>query len=243
MKCANNMKQVGLACANYESGNGILPPGRNPAVPNEFTGAGGWMYQLLPYVEQQGLYNLCQQDFHANVGNLVALYYCPSDGRGDVSGTGQTTLGLTKSGLTWYAGVTGSTYNPDGTVPAGSGGVFEPGVRVRVTDIADGTSNTLMIGERPPAADLTWGWWCYSDFDDLLGTQNYLSVFPNCTLPGVFSPGKPAVNCSTTKFYSQHTGGANWVFADGSVRFLSYSAQAATIPLATRSGGEVVSDY
>jgi prepilin-type processing-associated H-X9-DG protein len=37
-----------------------------------------------------------------------------------------------------------------------------------------------------------------------------------------------------------HTGGANWLFGDGSVRFMAYSGQPATVPLATRAGGEVV---
>ena len=243
IKCANNMKQIALGCYSYESAYGNLPPGRNPATPTEFTGAGGWTYQLLPFVEQQPLFNACQQNFHANVGNPVPLYYCPSDGRGDITGSGGTTLGQTNAGLTWYVGVVGSTYNPDGTVPAGQGGIFQPGVKVRVTDITDGTSNTLMIGERPPAADLAFGWWSYSDFDNLLATQNYLSFYPNCSLPGLFSPGNTAVNCSATKFYSLHTGGGNWAFGDGSVRFLTYNSQAVTIPLATRSGGEVVADY
>jgi prepilin-type processing-associated H-X9-DG protein len=98
-----------------------------------------------------------------------------------------------------------------------------------------------MIGERPPAADLVFGWWSFSDFDDLLGTKNYLSFYPNCSLPGLFSPGIVTENCSSTKFWSFHQGGGNWAFADGSVRFLPYSDQAQTIPLATRAGGEIVS--
>ncbi|OWK38186.1 hypothetical protein FRUB_07306 [Fimbriiglobus ruber] len=91
----------------------------------------------------------------------------------------------------------------------------------------------------PPAADLTFGWWSFSDFDDLLGTQNYLSFYPGCTLPGLYSPGNVAVNCSSTMFYSNHAGGGNWAFGDGSVRFVPYSAQPATLTLATRAGGEV----
>lgn len=243
IKCTNNMKQIAIGCANYESAYGFLTPGRNPGTPNVFTSSGGWMYQLLPYVEQQAIYDLCQQDFNANIGHPISLYYCPSDGRGDLNGTGSTTLGQAISGLTWYVGVTGATYNSDGTVPSGQGGVFQPGVTVRVTDIADGTSNRLMIGERPPAADLLFGWWSFSDFDNLLGTQNYFSFYPSRTLPGLFSPGNVTVDCSSTKFYSLHISGSNWAFADGSVRFLSYSAQAATIPLATRAGGELSTDY
>src|SRR5579872_2721857 len=201
LQCQNNLKQIALACHNYESASGYLPPGRNPGAPKLFTGAGGWTYQLLPFVEQGPLYAECQQNFHANVGHPVPLYFCPADPRGDVTGTGSTTLGTTTSGLTWYVGVTGATYNPDGTVPAGQGGIFEPGAKVRVTDVTDGTSNTLMIGERPPAADLVFGWWSYSDFDNLLGTNNFLSFYPNCALPGLFSPGTVTVNCSATKFY------------------------------------------
>jgi prepilin-type N-terminal cleavage/methylation domain-containing protein/prepilin-type processing-associated H-X9-DG protein len=240
-KCANNLKQIALACHAYESAYGNLPPGRNPAAPTQFTGAGGWLYQLLPFVEQGPLFERCQQAFHPTIATPVPLYYCPSDGRGDVTGQGGTTLGQESAGLTWYVGVTGATYT--GAVPAGEGGVFDPPARVRVTDVTDGTSNTLMIGERPPAADLVFGWWSYSDYDNLLGTKNYLSLYPNCPLPGLFSPGVVTDNCSTTKFYSLHPGGANWAFGDGSVRFLPYSAQAATIPLATRAGGEIPPTY
>jgi prepilin-type N-terminal cleavage/methylation domain-containing protein/prepilin-type processing-associated H-X9-DG protein len=242
-KCQNNLKQIALACHNYESALGALPPGRNPASPTLFTGAGGWTYRLLPYIEQGPLYDNCQRDFGGNIGTPVSLYFCPSDPRGDVTGKGGTTVGTRTSGLTWYVGVTGATYNPDGTVPAGQGGIFDPPKTVRVTDVTDGMSNTLMIGERPPAADLVFGWWSYSDFDNLLGTKNYLSVYPNCTLPGLYSPGDVTVNCSSTKFYSLHSGGGNWAFGDGSVRYLPYSAQAATIPLATRAGGEINPDF
>src|SRR5579871_2883391 len=55
LKCQNNLKQIGLACHSYESAYGTLPPGRNPGAPNLFSGAGGWLYQLLPYVEQAPL--------------------------------------------------------------------------------------------------------------------------------------------------------------------------------------------
>jgi prepilin-type N-terminal cleavage/methylation domain-containing protein/prepilin-type processing-associated H-X9-DG protein len=241
LKCQNNLKQISLACYNYESAYGTLPPGRNPGAPTLFTGAGGWLYQLLPYVEQAPLYNACQQNFNANIRTPVNTYFCPSEPRGEVAGQGGTTQGQETAGLTWYVGVTGATYNSDGTVPAGQGGIFEPSIKVRVTDVLDGTSNTLMIGERPPATDLAFGWWSFSDYDDLLGTKNYLSVYPNCSLPGLFSPGVVTENCSSTKFWSFHQGGGNWAFADGSVRFLPYSDQAQTIPLATRAGGEIVS--
>nr|WP_088258036.1 DUF1559 domain-containing protein [Fimbriiglobus ruber] len=148
-KCQNNMKQIALGCLSYESSQGTLPPGRSPGAPTLFTGAGGWMYQLLPYVEQAPLYNACQQNFNANIGTAVPTYFCPSDPRGDLLGKGGTTQGTETAGLTWYAGVTGSTYNGDGTVAAGQGGIFEPGLKVRILDITDGTSYTLMIGERP----------------------------------------------------------------------------------------------
>jgi prepilin-type N-terminal cleavage/methylation domain-containing protein/prepilin-type processing-associated H-X9-DG protein len=53
MKCSNNLKQLGLAAMNYESSNGKLPPG------DANTGAHGtWQQYLLPYIEQQALYNL-----------------------------------------------------------------------------------------------------------------------------------------------------------------------------------------
>jgi prepilin-type N-terminal cleavage/methylation domain-containing protein/prepilin-type processing-associated H-X9-DG protein len=241
VKCQNNLKQLGLACHDFESAYGTLPSGRNPAAPTLLTGEMGWMYQILPFVEQQNLYNLCQQNFFAYTPTPVAVFSCPADGRDGQVGKGSTSAGTESSGLTWYVGVVGSTYNSDGSVPSGAGGIFQPGISVRITAITDGTSNTLMIGERPPGADLQWGWWCFSDFDNLLGTQNYLSEYSGCPLPGLYSPGNVTVNCSTVHFYSMHVNGANWAFGDGSVRFLPYSAQPMTIPLATRAGGEVVS--
>ena len=63
-----------------------------------------------------------------------------------------------------------------------------------------------------------------------------------CATPGYFAPDVPSNRCAATHFWSLHTGGGNWLLADGSVRFFSYSSGTTTLPLmASRDGGEVVS--
>ena len=127
-----------------------------------------------------------------------------------------------------------------------SNGIFDiSSTGIRLTDVTDGTSNTLMVGERPPTASLFEGWWGASDYDNLLSTrQLYGDLFgaPGCVLPGLYGPGslKGPCNGDGNHFWSFHTGGGNWVLGDASVRFLPYSASAQTIPLASRNGGEVV---
>ena len=156
----------------------------------------------------------------------------------------------TSVGMIWYQGVTGSNDNFDDQLNGPTNGIFDvasPGMRI--LDITDGTSNTLMVGERPPSNDLQWGWWGYSDFDNLLSTNQQYAFDANCLFPGLFSPGDinnpNACNGDSNHFFSMHPGGANWLLGDGSVKFLAYSAQPITIPLGTRAGGEAVSamDY
>lgn len=123
---------------------------------------------------------------------------------------------------------------------------------MRFTDITDGTSNTLLVGERPPSKDLWYGWW-YAGFgaggngtaDMVLGVRENIppgdAFIPDCGgLPARFAPGRIDNMCDAFHYWSLHSGGANFLFADGSVRFLAYSADAVLPALATRAGGEVV---
>ncbi len=129
----------------------------------------------------------------------------------------------------------------------------------RLGEIADGQSNTLLIGERPPSADFWYGWWyatgsgSISTGDVTLGvaelnpatapggqgTGTYLKDCP----PGPYRYG-PGRNeqCDALHFWSYHWMGAHFALADGSVRLIPYGIDDATMRgLATRSGGEVVS--
>jgi prepilin-type processing-associated H-X9-DG protein len=210
-----------------------------------FTEFRGWMCEILPFIEQQNLAgqmytNPWYTGFFATFNTPVKGYLCPSDPR-------QLTIIPAGNGaLTSYLGVTGSDNDVNLQVNGPTNGIFDISkMGIRLTDITDGTSNTLMVGERPPTANLLEGWWGASDYDTLLSTrQLYGDLFgaAGCVLPGLFGPGSLNGPCNGdgNHFWSFHSGGANWLLGDGSVRFLPYSASAQTIPLGSRNGGEVV---
>jgi prepilin-type processing-associated H-X9-DG protein len=120
----------------------------------------------------------------------------------------------------------------------------------RFADVLDGSSQTLFVGERPPSADGArgrWygGWGAWGTADSYLGVceTGVFDWVPNSGCPDgpySFQPDRLDNPCSVFHFWSLHTGGANFLFVDGSVVFLGYSAATVLPALATREGGEVV---
>ncbi len=135
---------------------------------------------------------------------------------------------------------------------------------VRIADVTDGLSHTLMVGERPPSADLIFGWLFAGfgvsgdgDGDVILGIseRNELNPYgdkdsfgqpcsaghpdPNNPTAYKLSPGGLSNPCDQWHYYSLHPGGANFCMGDASVRFLSYNTSPIVQrALATRAGGE-----
>jgi prepilin-type N-terminal cleavage/methylation domain-containing protein/prepilin-type processing-associated H-X9-DG protein len=236
IQCQNNLKQIALACHNFENASQSFPGGINwlnfPAGPYST-----WMWNILPFVEQQNLQNV------SNNAGTIPLYYCPSEPR-------PYTGWFSYYGGTDYIAIEGLDYW-DGLGIINSGGPNNyPNLPVRVTDVTDGTSNTIMLGERPPAAD--WGWgmaFNVSGADSLSGAAIFGSVYTSnqqgqqCSAPPEYFGGGPLNvndNCSFDHLWSNHIGGANFAMGDGSVRFISYSGNAILMTyLATRAGGEV----
>jgi prepilin-type N-terminal cleavage/methylation domain-containing protein len=275
-KCSNNLKQIGLAMHNHHDTRGKFPAPRGtlswqinnwaPPAPDQtfnFTEYRGWMGELLPFIEQdnmqKGLFGTPPDGNFNNWyngivnfgGKPVKTYVCPSDSR-PLESMGYPN-GYSQGAFTSYLGVAGSDRGVTAQFFGPSNGIFDiSSYGTRITDITDGTSNTLMVGERPPAKDLFWGWWNLSDFDAILFTAEDFSFYgttgscstPCPGTPGIFAPGTPTCDCHTHHFYSMHgIVGSNWLYGDGSVHFLPYNAQPITIPMGTRAGGEVFTPY
>jgi prepilin-type processing-associated H-X9-DG protein/prepilin-type N-terminal cleavage/methylation domain-containing protein len=230
IQCQNNLKQIGLACHAYHDAYQVLPPGYTATATYPATSPGwGWAAYLLPYIEQQNLYQ--QIDFtkpvetQAAIKTVISVYLCPSDipPTGPFAVTDATFGTICMAAPSSYAASCGDDYT-DVDDPTGSG-IFYRNSRTRLTDITDGTSNTVMIGER------AW-----------VNAQGIWAGAPN---NAVFRPGPRNTWQSTTApapclvlahnnwinittdadgglddFSSQHPGGANILFADGSVRFV-----------------------
>jgi prepilin-type processing-associated H-X9-DG protein/prepilin-type N-terminal cleavage/methylation domain-containing protein len=258
--CLNNLKQIGLALHHYHDVHGQLPPlpvrKGNQADPNAIL---GWMALILPQIEQDPLYRTsveaCAIDReprhdppHVGFSTVIRGYVCPSDSRLLEPLTDD--LGR-RAGHTSYVGI-GGIIRPG--AKRGMQGALGGGPGCRLTDIRDGTSTTLMAGERPPPDSLQAGWW-YPIFqmsargfqgpnNTLILGNTALSVFPwddGCILRGVtFGPGRLDNPCDRYHLWSLHAGGANFLFADGSARYLPYSAEPLMFALGSRDGGEVV---
>jgi len=252
-QCSNNLKQIGLAIHNYHDAFNILPssePGSTGAMSraSAFT-------SILPYIDQTPVYNL----YNFSLGNSaienqpavsqkIAVYICPSasirravpidgcDANNRAPGT--------------YAVCTGSL-DPWGLFipgnPPNNGAIINPSSgKVRIGDIRDGTTQTLMVGESawnipdylftsgPCNGQVRWGFTYWS------------SPYPTATAFTTQAPFNPRSGGSavTSRFRSDHQGGVvGFVMCDGSVRFISQNINQATLDaLGTRAGSEVVGE-
>ncbi len=252
MRCANHLHQIGLALHNYHGVHNYFPPGvsyRGGTDPDPYM---SWNTRLLPFVEQDNLWRQALQAFaedkvftdnppHVGLATVMDIYTCPTDPR---TLEARLARGLYKVAFTAYLGVSGSNhFRKDG--------IFYLDSQISLADVTDGSSNTLMVGERPPSADLWLGWW-YAGFgqtqdgsgDMVMSVREFNLGLdgPGCPLgPYTFGPGRVQNQCDAFHFWSLHIGGgANFLFADASVHFLLYSAAPIMPALATRSSGESV---
>jgi prepilin-type N-terminal cleavage/methylation domain-containing protein/prepilin-type processing-associated H-X9-DG protein len=251
-QCSNNLRQIGLALHQYHDASRIFPPGMRWQKGKDQQPLASWMIQILPYIEQQGLWNLTQEAYrksprpfnnppHIGLATVMPLFVCPSDGRGfNVQFAARDKFNV---GLTNYLGVEGLDLN-------NTNGMLYRDSRVRMADVTDGLSNTLLVGERPPSPDFQFGWWYAGvgqrhtgSCDSVLGVQEQhvgRIVQGGCS-PGTYSfvPGSLGNPCDMYHFWSTHIGGAHFLFADGSVHFVGYGAAPLLPALASRAGGEV----
>ncbi len=255
--CASSLRQLALATHGYEAVRAKLPPGcdypiRQASPYDNTLGIGvSWQTSILPYVEQDGLWKLAWDAYRERPrGNspahdyvkaqTVNLFTCPADSR-RTGGFGNRDVW----GLTSYLGVAG-------THVRANDGVFHKDLVVRMSAITDGTSNTLMIGERPPGPKGVYGGW-YAEWGiesvcpiaQILaaGTVEWAPEYGIGCRPGgsPLRAGNVENACDANHFWSLHGSGANFAFADGSVRFLRYSTRTEVLAaLATRAGGEIV---
>lgn len=118
-------------------------------------------------------------------------------------------------------------------------GIFRYAARVKIGDVADGTSNTLMVGERAVDQDHSWGWFMTgTEGDGMLGTGAPIWQGPLTETAGY--DASPA----SCLFSSHHTGGVHFLFGDGSVHFLSSNIDFQTYQgLGTTSGGELLGEF
>lgn len=253
--CANKLKQLALACHLYHDSHERFPSVHEP--PRATYPYLSWTAHLLPYLEQQPLwdkvvarYAVSRNPFseaHDGVRDVpVGAFACPSDGRAQVPWKVNTPQGTDiRIAPLSYLGVTGEDHLK-------RNGIFFDRSRTRLTDIKDGTSNTLMIGERPPSFDLHYGWWYAGVGQDLAGSLdtvlgvrelNVVTAWPIYTScprgPYSYRAGRVEDPCSAFHFWSLHSRGANFAACDGSVRFLNYDSDSILPALATIQAGEI----
>lgn len=270
MQCGNNLRQWGLAAHNYHDAMGTFPPAAFLG-PNNDDRRAGLPVLLLPYFEQNALGDLHVDNLHdvgginASLGvKLIAVMLCPSDGEaptddwelapsgehwGATSYNGVMGPGLIADGVRNYVARGGhcGNYNTDGVFTADRPNVM--------SDITDGLSMTVAVGERTHHLR----GWTKGGYDNKTNNTACIFCAKNIKYPINSAPNQYCYVADATcpighidslfndlPFGSEHPGGAQFCFADGSVQFLGDAIGMGVYQsLGSINGGEVVSvaDY
>ncbi|MBN9121301.1 MAG: DUF1559 domain-containing protein [Planctomycetes bacterium] len=235
MKCANNLKQIGLGVHNYHDAFGYIPYSvtYGDGSPGPLSGR-GWTLEVLPYVEQEPLYKqfepsrTVQYDSTPNglkesaisplMATVLPLYVCPSDGKSQRLTTNAAQMAPVTTAVTNYKGVLGTanmggggTGSTDLHFTVGNNGLFYRNSyreKIKLTSITDGLSNTLAVGEDVP----------FYNVHSAVFFAN--GDYASCHIPLNSFPADPGDWPHAISFRSLHPGGANFCLADGSVRFV-----------------------
>jgi prepilin-type N-terminal cleavage/methylation domain-containing protein/prepilin-type processing-associated H-X9-DG protein len=282
--CVNNMKQLGLAMQNYHDSIGTFPLGaagvRSLIAGGVYptgTAVGNarvtWASMLLPYIEQGTIANAYNYKIIFNsVQNTTAelaqigVYACPSDPNlGSIETSPPRRQGnymVNWGNTSWYQDMS-TTYNPlTGIYPPGStqqvrflGAPFTEDKSYGISNLTDGTSNTLLMAEVKIGADISGGTQDHRGdlWNDDYGCAQFMAFTPPnssftdyvlsgyCNYPYQTNPPCTGKAPYFTAARSFHPGGVNAVMADGHVQFFKDSININTWrALSSSQGGEVI---
>lgn len=235
--CANNLKQIALALHSYHDAKGRLPPGMNVDVTKhcggDCRGTPLWVL-LLPYLEEENLYKQYDQNLQwgsngAVGGHPMPIYICPSEGLWSAYPTRRTYYGVVGGKVNFGHGLRGDVFTD---------GLFNINIFVRLTDIRDGSSNTLAIGEsiHPALYGLGPGYGIATEGGPAGWLLSNGCSAPSCGLAnrslgrdlrGTKYPLRSSILPMTpdeeneSPFGSAHPGGTQFACADGRVVFLN----------------------
>ncbi|WP_425397885.1 DUF1559 domain-containing protein [Aeoliella sp.] len=267
IQCVNKQKQLGLACILYHDTKKAFPPGLSVPIGNgsgEISQSscpsigcpepptpelwGSWLTWIQPYLELNSLHtqlDLTKREYAYCVGpdslgaTFIEAYVCPSDFVEEkVMRYNNYYFGVNSyfgNGGTRAWPVSNATFN----------GVLFYNSKISAKKITDGTSNTLLAGERysfdetwrdstPLANYRGWAWTNYNSGQDVLCDSAW---------PINGTSARIGATSRKTNFGSGHSGGANFVLCDGSVQFLSFESSGDLVTLqrmSMRDDGEII---
>ena len=255
-QCRNNLKQIGLALHNYHDSFRAMPPGWIGVTSGAFDSFGingwGWSAHILPQIEQANLYNAINfkinlSDATMNVvrSTTIPSFRCPSDQSDDrwtydVSGTPYQMATANYVGAFGTSDMDSCATSP-GTPCLGDGAFFQNS-KLNFRDFTDGLSNTYITGEHKTRA-------AGGGIDTEEWHSTWAGVIPNgddpiCRILGStdHTPNSPVGHIDD--FSSWHSGGSQFLFGDGAVRFVSENINLGLYQaLSTRAGGEAKHEF
>lgn len=258
MSCENNLKQIALASLNYESSYGLLPPGN--LYNNGQASYVGAEAIILPYIEQNNLYNQIPQAYFTSptagawwgsgaaynaACNQIKTYLCPSDSAATLNPTSGVWAYIFTAGYTVYGGYFGPTpalgktdYAPcSGYIGSGDptyAGAYDSDSKTKIVAITDGTSQSIAFGE--------WlGGYDQGASRDFVGTWMGAGGMPSAWGLGPTTSNNGVPSADWYQFTGKHIGVVLFAFCDGSVHGIPRSADTGSfINASSIADGQVI---